>query len=95
MKKRKLRKPLGSEEENQLFKELCEAVKRLGIETRVEEGNFRGGMCRVEGDKEFLFINKKDAMDRRIALVISELKKRNISEAQLPEALRAKIIDWF
>ncbi|MCK6622918.1 MAG: hypothetical protein HUU32_11540 [Calditrichaceae bacterium] len=95
MKKRKHRKPLGSEEEIQLFKELCEAVNRLGIETRVEEGNFRGGMCLVEGEKEILFINKKDSMDKRIALVISELKKRNVSEAQLPESLRAKIVDWF
>lgn len=95
MKKRKPYKPRGSTEETQLFKELCDAVNRLGIETRLDEGNFRGGMCLVEGEKEMLFINKKDSLDKRIALVIEELKKRNVTEEQLPESLRAKIAAWF
>ncbi len=95
MKKRKKKKlPEASEEEIQLFKELCAAIEAAGIETRVEKGNFKGGFCLVEGDKEMLIINKKHSMDKRIALVISELKKRDFLDQQLPETLMEKIERW-
>lgn len=95
MKSRKPRKKPLNEEDAQLFKELCEAVNRLGIETRVEDGNFQGGMCLVEGEKEMLFINKKHPLDKRIALIISELKRMEIPEASLPKELLPKIEKWF
>ena len=96
MKKHKKKKQTeGSEEEIQLFKELCAAINDTGIETRIEKGNFKGGFCLVEGDKEMLIINKKHSMDKRIALIISELKKRKFFDQQLPEALMEKIERWI
>jgi hypothetical protein len=95
MKKKKQRKKPVSEEDAQLFKELCDAVNQLGIEIRVEEGNFQGGVCLVEGEKEMLFINKKHPVDRRIALIISELKRLEISPGRLPKELLPKIEKWF
>lgn len=81
----------GSEEEQRLFNELCEALNRMGIETRVEKGNFRGGFCVIEGEKKILFINKKHDFDKRIALLISELKKLYPQGLPLSEDILSKI----
>lgn len=97
MKKRKKKKkiPEGTEEEIQLFKELSTAITESGIETRVEKGNFKGGFCMVEGNREMLIVNKKHTMDKRIALIISELKKREMIHTVLPEELIQKISRWI
>ena len=95
MKKRKTKKPSVNEEDVLLFKELCEAVNSLGIETRVEEGNFQGGICLMEGEKEVLFVNKKHPVDKRIALIISELKRIAVPQNALPKELLSKIEKWF
>lgn len=95
MKKRKTKKPRVTEEDALLFKELCDVVNGLGIETRVEEGNFQGGICLMEGEKEVFFINKKHPVDKRIALIISELKRIAVPEHALPKELLPKIEKWF
>jgi hypothetical protein len=95
VKKRKKKKPLeASEEEMQLFKELCAAINQFGIETRIEQGDFRGGFCLVEGDKEMLILNKKHSLDKRIALMINELKKKDFFQNTLPPELMEKIERW-
>lgn len=92
MKKRgKKKKPTANPEEMALFNNLCAAINNAGIETRVEKGRFRGGICVVDGEKELLFINKKHAYDRRIALLLEELAKLNMLDAVLSDELRGKL----
>ena len=92
-KKKRTDKSEGTPEEIRLFNQLCEALRQAGIETRVEKGDFRGGICLVEGEKEILFINKKHPMPGRLALLIAELKKIAAGE-ELPEELQAQIDAW-
>ena len=92
MKKRgKKKKPAGNPEEIALFNNLCAAINEAGIETRVEKGRFRGGICVVDGEKELLFINKKHAYNQRIALLLEELTKLNMLDAVLSDELRGKL----
>ncbi|NIT55061.1 MAG: hypothetical protein GWN00_02080 [Aliifodinibius sp.] len=95
MKKKKQKKKEASEEEVQLFKELCDAIERMGIEIRIEAGNFRGGFCMLDDNKRVLFVNKKHSIDKRIALIISELKKLDSQETALTKELKEKINSEF
>ncbi len=52
--------------EQQLFDELREAIHKLGLILRVEKGNFKGGICVVEGEKRFVFINKKFSVEQQL-----------------------------
>ena len=92
--KKKKKVPEGTPEEIKLFGELCKAIESSGIETRVERGNFRGGICTVEGEKDIFFINKKHSMSGRIAVILEELKKNDMLNT-LPDPLIAKVKSWF
>ncbi len=98
MRKRK-RKPRPAEnpEYQKLFKRLCDVLLENGIETRVEAGRFRGGICLVEGDKEILFINKKHSVDKQIALIITELKRLEAEDRPipLPAELQVELEEWW
>jgi|GEM_PF-2911695 len=74
MKRRqKKKKPEENPEDVKLFNQLCDEVATFGIETRVEKGNFYGGICVMEDESRVLFVNRKHTLDRRIALVYREL----------------------
>lgn len=74
MKRRqKKKKPEENPEDVKLFNQLCDEVAAFGIETRVEKGNFYGGICVMEDESQVLFVNRKHTLDRRIALVYREL----------------------
>ncbi len=90
-KGKRKKKPAGNPEEVALFNNLCAAINDAGIETRVEKGRFRGGICVVDGEKEMLFINKTHTYDRRIALLLEELAKLNMLDAVLSDELRGKL----
>ncbi len=93
MKKRKKKKPADSAESIDRFERLCQALAAAGIQMRVEPGNFRGGFCLVDGDQELLFVNKKHSAEQRIALILEELKRRELLENVLPEALISELSD--
>ncbi len=56
-------------EEQQLFAELSAAVENMGVTVRQEKGNFRGGVCVVDGEKRFIFLNKKHSMEQQIIIL--------------------------
>jgi hypothetical protein len=85
--------PEGTSEELALFKALCDAFQELGTEVRIEKGDFRGGLCVVDGEKEMIFLNKKHTLDSRINTLIDELAKRD-SLLALGDVLQEKINDW-
>ena len=85
IRKRKTAPPEGTPEELELFKMLSDVMGSVDVEVRVEKGDFRGGMCVVDGDREMIFLNKKHTLDSRISILINEVNKRGLSE-QLPQA---------
>jgi hypothetical protein len=85
--------PEGTPEELALFKELCDAFQELGTEVRIEKGDFRGGLCVVDGEKEMIFLNKKHTLDSRINTLIDELTRRD-SLPGVDNPLREKISEW-
>jgi len=86
-KKKKKQKPEENPEDLKLFDELCSEVATFGIETRVEKGNFHGGICVMEDESRVLFVNRKHTLDRRIALVYRELAllKEDSPNKDIPE----------
>lgn len=90
-RKKKKIVPDGSPEEIKLFNDLCAAFQSHGIETRVEKGNFRGGLCVVEGEKEMFFFNKKHTVSGKLALILTEIKKHQKLDEALPENLQDQL----
>ena len=93
-RRRRKKPPEGTEKEIRFFKELCEVLESSGIETRVERGKFRGGFCVMEGEKRILFLNKKHPIERRIAILVNEVKKLESDTFTLPDSVKAKLDEW-
>lgn len=82
-----------NQKDQQLLKDLCEALGEFDIETRIEKGRFRGGACLVDGGKKLLILNKRHPVDRQIAMLLSEFKKLISDPDQLPfsEDLKSRL----
>ncbi len=93
-KKRKKRKYSEkiTQEQQQLFEELCEVYGKLGITVRVEPGRFRGGYCLVEGAPYF-FVNKHQTMEQKIELLLSQLKELDTEKIFLSPRIREYIVN--
>ena len=89
--KKKAPKTDQEEKDKLLFDHLSEALKNNGIEIRIEKGDFRGGICIVEGEKKILFLNKKHSLEKINNIMLSELKSMTHQELYLPPLLREKI----
>lgn len=83
--------------DQQIFEELCAILSGQGIEIRIEKGSFRGGGCRVEDDKRYFFLNRKDTLDRRMALLLEEVKRleEEVEQPLLTDPLKAKLSRRF
>ncbi len=90
VRKRKKR-VYGTAKEMAVLNELCAAFNSVDIETRLERGKFRGGICTIEGEKQVLFLNKNHSIDRNIALLIEELKKLDYPFSELKEDVRREL----
>ncbi len=90
-KKRKGQKTIAISPESQLLlDELCDTLKKLGIEVRQELGYFKGGLCLVEEQKIF-FINKNNPVDLNIDLLLTQLKKENLGNIFISPRLRSHL----
>ncbi len=57
---------------NELYDELIELSKNLGISVRKEKGNFRSGYC-VVNEKEVFIINKNTPIESLTSVLAQEL----------------------
>lgn len=67
--------------------ELIDAAGRLGIEVRTEKGNFRGGHCRVGGERQIV-LNKRHLPETRLAVLAGCLREEAIDTVYLKPAVR-------
>lgn len=92
MKKRQRKKTVSEGEEDKvLFEHLSEAFNRTGIEVRVEKGDFKGGICMINGKEKVLFLNKKHSIEKKNDIMLAELKLMSHHQLYLPPLLRQKI----
>lgn len=79
------------EEEKILFEHLSDAFNKTGIEVRLEKGDFKGGICKIGGERIIMFLNKKNSLEKINNLLITELKSMPNYHHYLPPILRQKI----
>lgn len=92
MKKKRQKKNIHVEEKEKiLFGHLSEAFEKTGVEIRFEKGDFRGGMCKIMGERKIMFLNKKYPLEKINNLLISELKSISDYQHYLPPLLRQKV----
>jgi len=89
--KKKAPKAKQEEKDKILFDHLSEVLRNNGIEIRIEKGDFRGGVCIVEGEKKILFLNKKHSIEKINDIMLSELRLMSHQQLYLPPLLREKI----
>ncbi len=87
VRKRKKRVLKIDPEEQALFDELCETLKKLGVEIRIEPGHFNGGYC-VVGDQQFFFLNKNHLLEQNIDLLTMKLKRMDLKNIYLAPRIR-------
>lgn len=90
-RKKQKRNTSVDQEEKILFEHLSDAFRKTGIEVRLEKGDFRGGICTLNGEKTIIFLNKKNPIEKINNLLISELKSMSNYQHYLPPLLRQKI----
>ncbi|RMF56445.1 MAG: hypothetical protein D6748_13495 [Calditrichaeota bacterium] len=91
MRRKKKRKPVEDPEELELFTTLCSLLEAKGLEIRVEKGDFRGGFCVVEGEKQIVFINKKFPLPKRIEFLLNEIQKGELPTVDFPVDLQDRL----
>lgn len=77
-------------ENQKLLQELENIATRLDITVRYEEGDFSGGLCRVQSEN-ILIINKKHSIQKKISTLARELGSVDLSTIYILPQLRERI----
>ncbi|MFP4229292.1 MAG: hypothetical protein ACLFTE_10770 [Salinivenus sp.] len=72
--------------------ELEDVAGRLGLEVRVEKGNFRGGRC-VVGDEEIIMLNKNHLPETQLVVLADALREAPLDTIYLKPAVRSALED--
>ncbi|GIV57158.1 MAG: hypothetical protein D6746_00125 [Bacteroidetes bacterium] len=75
---------------SQIVRELEDAVRRMGVRVRFEQGNFRGGYCKV-GDEEVVVLNKRHPPEAHLAVLADALRELPVETVFLRPAVRAAL----
>ena len=70
-----------------IIEELTDVAERMGMEVRVEKGNFRGGRCQV-GDTTVIMLNKRHMADVQLAVLANSLREAPLDTVYLKPAVR-------
>jgi len=79
-------------ETKQVIEELKQAAGQLGYEVRVEKGNFRGGICSVDGE-QIIMLNKRHLPETRLVVLADALRHAPIDTVYLKPAVRQALVD--
>ena len=71
----------------QICKELEDAARQLGLEVRVEKGNFRGGRC-IVGGQDTVMLNRHHIPEVRLAILAECLRDMPLDDLFLKPAVR-------
>jgi len=79
-------------ETKQVIEALKQAAGQLGYEVRVEKGNFRGGICSVDGE-QIIMLNKRHLPETRLIVLADALREAPIDTVYLKPAVRQALED--
>ena len=71
-----------------MLEQICDAIQRLGVEVRQDAGYFRGGVCRLWGKKQVLFLNKNHRIEKRIQVALQALRELDNEKIYLAPSIR-------
>ena len=74
----------------ELLEQLEEIVRQLGIELVWDDGEFRGGICRVEGRQLFL-MNRILPSSQKVEILCRELSSLDLSQIFILPRVRQRI----
>ncbi|GIV59374.1 hypothetical protein GQ464_006725 [Rhodocaloribacter litoris] len=74
----------------QIVRELEDAVRRMGVQVRCEQGHFRGGYCKV-GEEEVVVLNKRHPPEVHLAVLADALRELPVETVFLKPAVRAAL----
>lgn len=75
-----------------IVRELEQAARQLGVETRWERGSFRGGRCTVNG-LEQIVLNRHHPPEAQLAVLVESLRELPTETIFLKPAVREAMED--
>lgn len=66
---------------------LMQAARQLGLEVRVEQGNFQGGRCTV-GDEDYVVLNRRHPAEKHLLVLAESLRDLPVDTIFLRPAVR-------
>ncbi len=70
-----------------IVEELKQAARQLGLRVRIDNGNFRGGRCKV-GDEEMIVLNKRHLPEAHLRILAESLRELPAETVFLRPAVR-------
>jgi len=77
-------------DDQQLLQELENLAARLGIAVRYDEGDFKGGLCRIKSDR-IIIIQKRLTVEGKVSALARELGTLDLSSIYILPKLRERI----
>ena len=75
-----------------ILQELENITNKLGVTIRYEDGDFIGGMCRIN-DEKFVIVNKRLLVNNKIKIIAKEVSNLNIEEIFILPAIKEIILE--
>jgi len=86
-RKRQFKKEL-LDKDQLLVDQLVELLHRLGMEVRFERGDFRGGLCTLQGNRKLVVINKNQSLPKQQQILIEVMRSQDLDQIYIPPNLR-------
>ena len=73
-----------------IYEELLETAKEIGISVRKENGPFKGGFC-VINDEECIILNRTDTLETMSSVLARSLAVKSVDNVFIKPAIREYI----
>ena len=79
--------------DEQLLEELEKVATRFDISVRYEDGDFKGGLCRLK-DENIIIINKKFLIEQKLTFLARELCTLELDKVYILPKIREYIFEY-
>ena len=73
-----------------LFKELEDLAEKMGLGVVLDQGSFKGGLCRFEGD-DMIILNKSTTLDQRTRQLAEVLADKQLNNIYIKPGVRSAL----
>lgn len=75
-----------------IVEELEDVAQRLGYQVRTEKGNFRGGLCTIEGEA-IIMLNRRHLPETQVQVLAEALRDAPLDTIYLKPVIRRALED--